>query len=122
MGYLIVGVKLGEKGLYLHTADAGYARLQRVPVTTKPWAGFEGWHPAFQVKVAGTIGAGDAAYAGFLVSMLHGLDPQEAMRRACAIGACNVEAVDAIGGVRSWEETESRLQSGWPTRPDTLPD
>jgi hypothetical protein len=33
---------------------------------------------------------------------------------AAAVGACNVEAADALSGVRSWEETLSRLEADWP--------
>jgi hypothetical protein len=29
------------------------------------------------------------------------------------VGACNVEAADTLGGVRSWEETLRRVASGW---------
>jgi hypothetical protein len=36
---------------------------------------------------------------------------------AAAVGACNVEAADAVSGVRSWEETTARVQAGWPRRP-----
>jgi hypothetical protein len=33
-----------------------------------------------------------------------------------AVGACNVEAADALGGIRTWEETLARIASGWPRR------
>jgi hypothetical protein len=33
---------------------------------------------------------------------------------AAAVGACNVEAADALGGLRSWEETRARIEAGWP--------
>jgi sugar/nucleoside kinase (ribokinase family) len=122
MGAVIVGFKLGEMGMYLHTSGSpGLQRLQRLPLDSATWTNVELWQPAFQVEVAGTTGAGDSAYAGFLTALLRGLNPLEAIRMACAIGACNVEAVDATSGVRTWEETQSRLAAGWPTRPERLP-
>jgi sugar/nucleoside kinase (ribokinase family) len=29
-------------------------------------------------------------------------------------GACNIEAPDALSGIRSWEETQARVAGGWP--------
>ena len=29
------------------------------------------------------------------------------------MGACNVEAADALSGIRPWEETWRRVRSGW---------
>ena len=39
---------------------------------------------------------------------------------ACAVGACSVEAVDALSGVRTWSETEARLAAGWARLPIAL--
>lgn len=47
-------------------------------------------------KSSAPAGAGDAAYAGLLAAMLRGLPPQAAAEMACAVGACCVEAPDAI--------------------------
>ena len=117
LGVAIAGFKLGERGLYLKTA----ARPDRLTFLSElggspaAWAGTALWHPAFQVEVAGTTGAGDAAYAGLLAAMLRGLGPRESARMACAAAACNIEAADATSGVRGWAETEARLAAGWPT-------
>ncbi len=53
--------------------------------------------------------------------MLRGLTPLEAARWASAVGACNVEQMDATSGIRSWDETRARMESGWETRPERLP-
>ena len=63
--------------------------------------------------MAGTTGAGDATVAGFLAAMLRGFPPDDAATVACAVGACNVEAADAIGGVHTWNETLARIAQGW---------
>lgn len=121
MGSAIAGFKLGEMGLYLRTAGSdSFQRLSRLERDWSGWADQEQWHPAFQVEVAGTTGAGDAAYAGFLVALTRGATPYEALRWACAVGACDVEAVDATSGVRTWEETGKRLAAGWSPRLERL--
>lgn len=118
MGPKIVLIKLGEQGLYLRTAgEAALAELGRGGGKTPArWAEQEMWAPAFRVPVAGTTGAGDAAIAGFLAALLRDLSPIEAVTIAAAVGACNVEAADALSGVRSWEETLKRLETHWPRR------
>jgi sugar/nucleoside kinase (ribokinase family) len=118
-GVRIVGIKLGERGLYLRTGSANsLSQLGRArPADIEAWASFEGWAPCFQVQVVGTTGAGDATIAGFLSALLRGLSPEEAVTAAVAVGACNVEAADALSGLKSWEETLVRVKSGWPRRP-----
>ncbi len=114
MGPVIVGFKLGEMGLYLRTAEAAkFTRLERLPITPADWDSVWEWAPVYQVDVAGTTGAGDSAYAGFLAALVRGMKPSEAVRWACAVGACNVEASDSTSGIRSWEETQKRMESGW---------
>jgi sugar/nucleoside kinase (ribokinase family) len=113
----IVGFKLGELGMYLRTSGAArFARLSRLPIDAAAWANRTLWHPSFEVNVAGTTGAGDSAYAGFLSALLKGMSPDEAIRWACAVGACNVEAPDSTSGVQTWETTQRRLEAGWHTR------
>ena len=115
MGAKMVGLKLGDHGLYLRTAPAdvlqnmGRAR----PTDLAAWANYEDWQPCFQVDVVGTTGSGDATIAGFLAALLRDMPPAEAMTAALAVGACNVEAPDALSGIRSWEETWQRIDSGW---------
>jgi sugar/nucleoside kinase (ribokinase family) len=124
MGTAITGFKLGEIGVYLRTtADTQrLAFLSHLPVSSAAWVDVEYWHPAFDVTVAGTTGAGDSCYGGFITALLRGDSPQNAVRLACAVGACNVEAPDALSGVRTLADTEARLQAGWQTLAINLPD
>lgn len=117
MGVAIAGFKLGPRGLYLQAATDAQRLAFLNDLTGSPaeWAGAAVWQPAFQVEVAGTTGAGDAAYAGLLAALVRGHGPRASARRACAVAACNIEAADATSGVRSWDETEARLAAGWPT-------
>ena len=114
MGCVVAGFKLGEHGMFLKTGD-NPGRLANLPINVAEWSGFAGGHPAFVAKVVGAVGAGDAAYAGFLAAMLRGMSPPDALKVACAVGACNVEAADASSGIPSWEAVQARLEGGWAT-------
>jgi sugar/nucleoside kinase (ribokinase family) len=117
----VVGFKLGPYGMYLRAAGADrIGRLAGLPLEPSEWIDKKFWHPAFQVDVVGTTGAGDSAYAGLLVAMLKGYGAEDAARWACAVGACNVEAADSTSGVQSWESTQRRLESGWQTSANQL--
>jgi sugar/nucleoside kinase (ribokinase family) len=122
LGARIVGLKLGERGLYLRTArQAAVEALGAArPSDLAAWAGKELWAPCFKVDVVGTTGAGDATIAGFLAALLRDMGPEEALTAAVAVGGCNVEAADALGGIRSWEETWQRIERGWARRSMTL--
>jgi sugar/nucleoside kinase (ribokinase family) len=118
MGVKIVGLKLGERGIYLRTAhEAALAGMGRgAPADPAAWADQTLWAPGFEVVVAGTTGAGDSAIAGFISALLRGLGPRAALCASAAVGACNVEAADALSGLRPWEDTLARIASGWPQR------
>jgi sugar/nucleoside kinase (ribokinase family) len=122
MGVKIAGLKLGERGLYVRTA--GRAAIESMgracPSNPRAWADREMWAPCFQVEVVGTTGAGDATIAGFIGALLRDYSPEAAMTAAVAVGACNVEAADALTGIRPWEETMQRVKGGWPRRTLTL--
>ena len=124
MGVRIAVIKLGERGLYLRTAHepalSGMGRAR--PQDLAAWANMEFWAPCFRVQVVGTTGAGDATIAGFLAALLRGLAPEEALTAAVAVGACNVEAADALSGLHSWDDTIQRVHSGWERLPLILDD
>jgi sugar/nucleoside kinase (ribokinase family) len=115
MGTKIVVLKLGDRGLYLHTASAsvqnGLGRAR--PSNLMTWGNFESWQPCFEVEVAGTSGSGDATIAGFLAAILYDLSPSKALTAALAAGAFGVEAKDQQNKTRSWEDTWLRINSGW---------
>lgn len=115
MGPSIVGLKLGALGLYLRTAGAhAWQRLGRArPADLAPWTDREIWSPCFRVNVVGTTGSGDATIAGFLAAYLRGKAPEDCVTVACAVGACNVEAADALSGLLTWDQTLERLHGGW---------
>jgi sugar/nucleoside kinase (ribokinase family) len=115
MGAKIVGLKMGDRGMYLRTSNRdGIASIGRTrPSDPETWSGVELWTPCFKVVVAGTTGSGDATNAGLLAGLLRDLPVEQALTMAVAVGACNVEAPDALSGIRSWEETSRRTADGW---------
>lgn len=113
LGPAVVGLKLGEDGLYLFTADA--ARLAAAGRSRPPadWADRELLSPIYVVDERGTTGAGDATIAGLLAALSRGVLIEQAASIAVAVGASSVEGVDATGGVTSWDETLERMARGW---------
>lgn len=119
MGSAVVGIKLGEAGLYVRTSsDEG--RLLRLgaaaPADLTTWRGRELWTSCFEVEVKGTTGAGDCTIAGYLCGLLHGLTAERVMTAAVAVGAYSVETLDAASGIEPWEQVEQRIALGWPRR------
>jgi sugar/nucleoside kinase (ribokinase family) len=119
MGAKIVGLKLGGRGMYLRTGgrDVIDSLGRSRPSDPDAWAGVELWAPCFKVAVLGTTGSGDATIAGFLAGLLRDLPVEQVLTMAVAVGACNVEAADALSGICTWEETSRRLASGWERQP-----
>ncbi len=118
MGARIVLIKLGDCGAYLCTANPAALRQagRAAPPDRAAWAERELWSPCFQVQVVGATGSGDATVAGLLSALLRQLSPEAALTAAVAVGACNVEAADALSGVKDWDATQQRIAAGWPRR------
>jgi sugar/nucleoside kinase (ribokinase family) len=67
--------------------------------------------PAYKVKVAATVGAGDAFGTGCLAALYRGLGLAEAMKIGAANAAAVVQHVGAKTGLLSWEEAQSFVAS-----------
>lgn len=118
LGVAVAAIKLGAKGMVIRTA--GEQRLSTMgaaaPEDRSVWADRELWFPIFEEeRFVGATGAGDTTIAGFLAGLIHGLDPIAAGRVANAVGACNVEAPDALSGILDWDATIARIEAGWNT-------
>lgn len=115
MGCAVTGFKLGDHGVYLKTAEEDRLfRLRPGGLKLPGWDNAEVYQPAYQVDVAGTTGAGDAAYAALLTAMLRGVSLDESASWFCAAGACCCEAPDATSGVLPLDEMLTRMDAGWP--------
>jgi sugar/nucleoside kinase (ribokinase family) len=122
MGVSIVGLKLGDSGFYLKTTgdeDKWRNFGATSPSNLDSWRARELFTPCFQVKVAGTTGAGDCTIAGFLAALLKGMPAADSLVRGVAVGAFNVEQADATSGIPDWSVVEERLRHGW-ARLETL--
>lgn len=118
-GAAVVGIKLGDQGLYLRTTSdsARFAKMNSgYSADMASWVGRELLAPCFAAEVKGTTGAGDCTVAGLLTGLLHGQEPEDALTSAVAVGACNVEAADATSGVPSWQAVQQRIAAGWSRR------
>ena len=116
-------MKLGARGMALRTGDvSGLRRMGRAaPTDAEGWARRELWAAAYDVDVAGTVGAGDAAVAGLLAGLLRGESCEGALELACAAGACSAEAVDAVSGVLPLDATRARMRGAWARLPGPSP-
>jgi sugar/nucleoside kinase (ribokinase family) len=121
MGVVIVGLKLGEHGLYIRTSANQERFLQMGRCTPKPailnqWLNRKLLSTCYEVNFVGSTGAGDCTIAGFLAGLLSGLSIEETLNLAVGAGACNVEEADAVSGIPSWDELHKRISNGWNKR------
>ena len=112
MGAQVVVIKCGHVGAFLRTAPAvGRA----APVLARPaeWEDIEILEPTCRVEhIASTAGSGDSSIAGFLAAMLRGEAPSRCMAALTVVGAQNLSALDAVSGVRSWDQTLAQIEAG----------
>ena len=118
-GVKAVLIKCGYRGIYLRTAEAADWKKggRALAGIDADWHDRELWAPAFAVDVVGTTGAGDAAIAGFLASLVRSADPQTALMMGTAAGACSVAQPDPVSGLMEWDALFDRVQQGWETLP-----
>lgn len=123
MGASIVGIKLGEHGLYIRSSPEA-ARIQWVErfhsTHANKWVNRELLSPCFRVDVRGTTGAGDCTIAGFIAGIVNGHTPEEVIKLAIGAGACSVEQIDAAQGMILWVELKERIANGWEHRSQRL--
>jgi len=110
MGAEVVVLKCGHVGAYLRTADE-LPRLASLIPDAHRWRGIELFEPTCRVaRVASTTGSGDSSIAGFLAAFLRDESPERCMAALTVVGAQNLSALDAVSGVRSWQETLAQLE------------
>jgi len=117
LGSKVVSLKSGHRGFYLKTGSRGaFEGLGAArPGDPDNWSGRELWAPAFEVPEFGSAtGSGDSAIAGLLSAYLRGLKIEEALTYATCCGLQNVQVLDAVSGIRPWEETTAMLAADMP--------
>ena len=118
LGCRAVLVKCGISGMYYKTAGrevmAGVG--SNLGLDASVWADQEGVQPCFKAdQVLSGTGAGDTSIAAFLMAATMGKTPVQCAALAAAEGACAVTAYDALSGLKTMEELEERIASGWET-------
>jgi len=118
MGPKMTTLKSGHRGFYIKTKsketfdEMGSAR----PADYDNWSIRELWTPAFTVDNFGSAtGSGDSAIAGMLSAFLSGQTIEEALKYAVCCGLQNVKVLDAVSGIKSWDETTKMLEQDMPT-------
>jgi len=119
IGFPIVLIKLGLRGLYLATTSD--QEVLGAWAFGREWCGRELLVPCFRAKFVNATGAGDSTIAGFIASTASGTGPERAMTIAAACGACSVEGPDASSGVPAMSELEARIQAAWQRLEDRSP-
>ncbi len=117
LGAKMTSIKAGHAGWYFKTGPLEAVRdLGRTQVGDAPaWADRELWCPAFSAtNLASATGSGDSSIAGFLSALLRGLSPEQCLRYAVCLGYQNVQVLDAVSGIKSWEETTAMLENDLP--------
>ena len=118
LGCRAVLIKCGVSGMYYKTASREKITGVGGNLELDPdiWCDQEGVQPCFKAdQVLSGTGAGDTSIAAFLMAATEGKTPKECAALAAAEGACAVTTYDALGGLKSLEELEKRIASGWET-------
>lgn len=117
MGAKAAVLKSGSRGFYVKTADKGtfdsmgFAK----PADFDNYSNRELWTAAYEVENFGSAtGSGDSSIAGFLSAFLKGLDIEQALKYATCCGWQNVQVLDAVSGIKSWEETTALIEGNMP--------
>lgn len=91
-------IKCGEAGIYYLDADSRT----------------EGFCDAFKPDVViSANGAGDAAVAGFISSIIHGLSFEQSVKCAAAAGALAVSSYNTASAIIPIQDIRHRISSGW---------
>lgn len=110
-GAKIVVIKCGVRGYYIRTAEnlEGFGRV--APSDLEEWSGREIICESYHVDdIKSATGSGDSSIAGFLSSFLNGDGIYDCIQTACATGAENLTALDALTGIKSMAETRELMK------------
>jgi sugar/nucleoside kinase (ribokinase family) len=117
MGAKMTALKSGHRGFYVKTGSKeGFAKMgEAKPKDFDNWSNRELWAPAFVVDNFGSAtGSGDSSIAGFLSAFLRGLSIEDALKYATCVGLQNVRVLDAVSGIKTWDETTRMIKENMP--------
>lgn len=113
MGSKIAVIKCGSKGIYVKSSDSEILNnLGNVKVDIDNWGNKEFFEETYKVhNFKSALAAGDTTIAGFLASMLTGMDIYETAKIACKTGALCCEQYDSISGLLKLDEIIDKTKS-----------
>ncbi len=116
MGCKIAIIKCGATGFYYKTKEkSAFTDLEKESgLDFSSFGGKEGFEKSYvpDAVISGT-GAGDTTIAAFLTAMIQGYPFERCLQLAAATGASCVAAVDALSGLKSFDELVHRINKGW---------
>lgn len=116
MGCKIAIIKCGAAGFYYKTKDKkAFTDLEKESgLDFSSFGGKEGFERSYvpDAVISGT-GAGDTTIAAFLTAMIQGYPFERCLQLAAATGASCVAAVDALSGLKPFDELADRIDKGW---------
>ncbi|MFZ5518793.1 MAG: carbohydrate kinase family protein [Candidatus Zhuqueibacterota bacterium] len=113
LGCAIVALKTAHRGFYIRTADvAKHAAFERLNgFDANGWSDREVWCPAYRIeRIASATGSGDSSIAGFLTALIRGQSIETALQCANCVGFQNLHELDAISGIKTWDETIAMIR------------
>ncbi len=114
-GAKIVVIKCGVRGYYIRTAEdlSGFGAAK--PADLSDWSGREFLCESYHVEnIQSATGSGDSSIAGFLSCFLNGDGIADCVQTACAVGAQNLTALDALSGIQTMSKTRAIMASNPP--------
>jgi hypothetical protein len=111
----MAALKSGHRGYYFRTADRStFDRMGATrPADPDNWSRRELWCPAFQIEqIASATGSGDSSIAGWLCGFFRGLSAEQCLKVANCAGFQNLHALDALSGIKTWDETWAMVRDG----------
>ncbi|MBP3458620.1 MAG: carbohydrate kinase family protein [Lachnospiraceae bacterium] len=116
MGCKLVIIKCGAAGFYYKTqGKEAFEQLEKESgLDFSSFADQEGFEKSYvpDTVLSGT-GAGDTMIAAFLTAMIQGYPFERCIQLAAATGASCVAAVDALSGLKPFNELIDRIDAGW---------
>lgn len=116
MGAKAVLVKCGAPGIYYTTASGEQMEpvCRELGLNVNEWAEKQGFERSFVPdQILSGTGAGDTSIAAFLISVLEGCSPEDAVKAAVATGACCVASYDALSGLQPLAALREKIKNGW---------
>lgn len=116
MGAKVAMIKCGQPGVYYKTAgNEGIAVLgEKLGFPLTGWSAQEGFEASYvPERVVSATGAGDVTIAAFLTALLAERSLKTCLNYATGAGACCVEAYDALSGLKSLNEIQTKIDAGW---------